>query len=156
MHNQMTANLTLDIESQSTHESHVPKDLIQSLSWSNISLTVQDRSTKQPKDLVADVCGCIETGKCSTAFLNNDIMVHVTQGKLLALMGPSGSGKTALLDVLAGRVSATKGSVVVNGARVSAPDYQKLTSFVEQEETLMGCLTVRESLGFAARLSLPR
>jgi ABC-type multidrug transport system ATPase subunit len=152
----MTANLSLDIESQSTHESYVPRDLIQSLSWSNISLTVEDRSTKQPKDLVADVCGCIEAGMCSSTFLNNDNMVDVIQGKVLALMGPSGSGKTALLNVLAGRALATKGSVLVDGASVSAPDYKNLTSFVEQEDTLVGCLTVRETLDFAARLSLPR
>jgi ABC-type multidrug transport system ATPase subunit len=78
------------------------------------------------------------------------------QGKVLALMGPSGSGKTTLLNVLAGRASATKGSVLVDGTCVSAPDYKKLTSFVEQEDTLVGCLTVRETLDFAARLSLPR
>jgi ABC-type multidrug transport system ATPase subunit len=89
-------------------------------------------------------------------FSSNDNMVDVIQGKVLALMGPSGSGKTTLLNVLAGRDSATKGSVLVDGACVSAPDYKKLTSFVEQEDTLVGCLTVRETLDFAARLSLPR
>jgi ABC-type multidrug transport system ATPase subunit len=123
---------------------------------SNISLTVEDSSTKQPKDLVANICGCIEAGKLSTTFPSNDNMVDVIQGKVLALMGPSGSGKTTLLNVLAGRASATKGSVLVDGACVSAPDYKKLTSFVEQEDTLVGCLTVRETLDFAARLALPR
>jgi ABC-type multidrug transport system fused ATPase/permease subunit len=156
MHNRITANLSSGMESQSNHEFHIPKDVIQSLSWSNISLTVEDRSTKHPKDLVADVCGCIEAGKCSATFFSNDNMVDVVQGKVLALMGPSGSGKTTLLNVLAGRASATKGSVLVDGTCVSAPDYKKLTSFVEQEDTLVGCLTVRETLDFAARLSLPR
>ncbi|KAI4842430.1 putative ABC transporter, partial [Aureobasidium sp. EXF-8846] len=116
MHNRTTANLSSDMESQSNHEFHMPKDLIQSLSWSNISLTIEDRSTKQPKDLVADVCGSVE----------------------------------------AGRASATKGCVLVDGTCVSAPDYKKLASFVDQEDTLVGCLTVRETLDFAARLSLPR
>lgn len=89
-------------------------------------------------------------------FFSNDHMVDVIQGKVLALMGPSGSGKTTLLNVLAGRASATKGCVLVDGTCVSAPDYKKLASFVEQEDTLVGCLTVRETLDFAARLSLPR
>jgi ABC-type multidrug transport system ATPase subunit len=78
------------------------------------------------------------------------------EGELLALMGPSGSGKTTLLNVLTGRVPATQGSVLVNGTRVSAQDYKKLTSFVEQEDILMGSLTIRETLDFAARLALPR
>ena len=71
-------------------------------------------------------------------------------------MGPSGSGKTTLLNVLAGRVPATQGNVLVDNTRVSAPDYKKLTSFVEQEDTLIGSLTVRETLDFAARLALPK
>lgn len=71
-------------------------------------------------------------------------------------MGPSGSGKTTLLNVLAGRVPATEGTVLVDNTRVSAPDYKKLTSFVEQEDTLIGSLTVRETLDFAARLALPK
>jgi ABC-type multidrug transport system ATPase subunit len=58
----MTANLSSDMGSQGNHEFHVSKDLIQSLSWSNISLTVEDSFTKQPKDLVANVCGCVEIG----------------------------------------------------------------------------------------------
>lgn len=71
-------------------------------------------------------------------------------------MGPSGSGKTTLLNVLAGRVLATEGTVLVNNTRVSASDYKKLTSFVEQDDTLVGSLTVRETLNFAARLALPK
>lgn len=71
-------------------------------------------------------------------------------------MGPSGSGKTTLLNVLAGRDPVTKGAVLVDNARVSASDYKKLTSFVEQDDTLVGSLTVRETLSFAARLALPK
>ena len=71
-------------------------------------------------------------------------------------MGPSGSGKTTLLNILAGRVPATKGNVLVDDRHVSGQDYKKLTSFVEQEDTLVGSLTVRETLDFAARLALPK
>ncbi|TIA28641.1 hypothetical protein D6C78_10647 [Aureobasidium pullulans] len=99
---------------------------------------VEDRSTKRPNDLVADVSGCIEAGE------------------VLALMGPSGSGKMTLPDVFAGRASAIKGSMLIDGTRGSASDFKKLTSFVKQEDILVGSLIVRESLDFAARLSLPR
>jgi len=71
-------------------------------------------------------------------------------------MGPSGSGKTTLLNILAGRVPATQGTVLVNNTRVSSPDFKKLASFVEQENTLVGSLTVHETLDFAARLALPK
>ena len=75
-------------------------------------------------------------------------------------MGPSGSGKTTLLNVLARRNSGTKldvtGSVNVNGALISDTELQSISSYVEQEDALIGSLTVRETLDFAARLSLPR
>ena len=74
-------------------------------------------------------------------------------------MGPSGSGKTTLLNVLAHRNPGTKleimGSVNVNGSIVSNRDFQSISSYVEQEDALIGSLTVRETLDFAARLSLP-
>ena len=54
------------------------------------------------------------------------------------MMGPSGSGKTTLLNVLAGRISSTHGTVAVNDFAVPDLVYKKLTSFVEQDDTLMG------------------
>ena len=79
-------------------------------------------------------------------------------GELLALMGPSGCGKTTLLNVLAHRSSGAKvmGESYVNGAKVDAASFGRMTSYVEQEDALIGSLTVRETLKFAADLSLPK
>jgi len=78
----------------------------------------------------------------------------------MALMGPSGSGKTTLLNMLAGRQATAKckaeGDVLVDRSAVSKKTFQKLSSFVEQEDSLIGSLTVAETLDFAARLALPR
>jgi len=76
-------------------------------------------------------------------------------------MGPSGSGKTTLLNVLAHRMTTSRrtevnGSITVNGSAISTPVFQSISSYVEQEDALIGSLTVRETLNFAARLALPR
>lgn len=76
-------------------------------------------------------------------------------------MGPSGSGKTTLLNALAHRQLSFRGhftgSIAVNGAAVSSISvFQSISSYVEQEDALIGSLTVRETLDFAARLSLPK
>lgn len=76
------------------------------------------------------------------------------------LTNNSGSGKTTLLNVLAHR-DATSGarvdkSLYVNGRNVPLQKFRKLSSFVEQEDALLGALTVEETLNFAAKLSLPR
>lgn len=81
-------------------------------------------------------------------------------GELVALMGPSGCGKTTLLNVLARRPAASGAKVLgdsyVNGTKVDSSAFGRMTSYVEQEDTLIGSLTVRETLKFAADLSLPR
>ena len=74
-------------------------------------------------------------------------------------MGPSGSGKTTLLNVLASRAAGAanvEGTVLVNGVEPSGSTFRKITCFVEQEDALVGSLTVRETLHFASRLATTR
>ena len=74
-------------------------------------------------------------------------------------MGPSGSGKTTLLNVLSHRQSVSSlevsARVTVNGSCISRQSLQNVSSYVEQEDALIGSLIVWETLTFAARLSLP-
>ena len=75
-------------------------------------------------------------------------------------MGPSGCGKTTLLNVLSRR-SATSGAKVigdcyVNGSKIDTEAFERMTSYVEQEDALIGSLTVEETWKFAADLSLSR
>ncbi|RMJ25289.1 transporter [Aspergillus sp. HF37] len=116
-------------------------DIVQDFSWSGLTVTVKDRQTKQARDLINNVSGSIQ------------------QGELVALMGPSGCGKTTLLNVLSHR-AATSGAKVmgdtyVNGSKISSESFERMTSYVEQEDALIGSLTVSETLKFAADLALP-
>jgi ABC-type multidrug transport system ATPase subunit len=84
-------------------------------------------------------------------------------GEICALMGPSGCGKTTLLNVLAGRPVASQkveAKVLVNGCKPSKAAFREISCFVEQEDALIGSLTVHETLHFASRLastsSLPK
>uniref|UniRef100_A0A0G4FNJ0 ABC transporter domain-containing protein n=1 Tax=Chromera velia CCMP2878 TaxID=1169474 RepID=A0A0G4FNJ0_9ALVE len=75
-------------------------------------------------------------------------------GQVTAVMGPSGAGKSTFLMLLAGRgqTGELQGEIAVNG-RSAAPEQLKSScAFVEQEDSLLGYLTVDEELGFAARL----
>lgn len=78
----------------------------------------------------------------------------------MALMGPSGCGKTTLLNLLARR-NPTKnakvsGHTMVGGADIDNASFKRISSYVEQEDTLIGSLTVEETLKFSAELALPR
>jgi len=78
-------------------------------------------------------------------------------GRMTALMGPSGSGKTTLLDVLAGRKTsgAIEGEVLFAGQKLARGALRNLTGYVEQFDTLIGELSVKQMLMYTAELKLP-
>lgn len=78
-------------------------------------------------------------------------------GQLMAIIGGSGAGKTSCLDILAmkHKKGVVKGDIRVNGVHVTEEEMQSICGFVDQEDTLMGTLTVREALMYSALLRLP-
>jgi ABC-type sugar transport system ATPase subunit len=137
-----TAKSSEDIEKGSADYAHLANDTVHSFSWEDVTVTAKDRASKQPLDILSGVNGMVEAGE------------------MLALMGPSGSGKTTLLNVLAHRHATPKAVVQqtlrINGATTTFASFRKLSSYVEQEDALVGSLTVRETLYFAAQLALPQ
>lgn len=127
-----------DLEKQADVRSIFTNDDVESLSWQDLTVTVKDRSTGENRNILHSSSGIVKPGE------------------MVALMGPSGSGKTTLLNTLAQRqTAAVTGKVLVNGHDISLATHRSIASFVEQEDTLIGSLTVEETLNFAARLSLP-
>ncbi|OJJ76293.1 hypothetical protein ASPBRDRAFT_116544 [Aspergillus brasiliensis CBS 101740] len=114
---------------------------VNDFSWRDLTVTVKDRHTKQPRNLIDGISGSVQ------------------QGELVALMGPSGCGKTTLLNVLARRAASSgaksTGDCYIDGKLVDNATFGRLTSYVEQEDALIGSLTVHETLKFAADLALP-
>ena len=73
-----------------------------------------------------------------------------------AQMGPSGSGKTTLLDVLAGRKTqgTISGEIAFSNHSPSKMFLRRYTGYVEQFDTLLGMLTVKEMLMYTAELKV--
>ncbi|CAL1409645.1 unnamed protein product [Linum trigynum] len=95
-------------------------------------------------------------GNGATKRLLNRISGYAEPGKIKAIIGPSGSGKSTLLDALAGRLSSNvvmSGKILLNG-RKKKPDCTT-TGYVTYENTLLGTLTVRETVTYSAHLRLP-
>ena len=78
-------------------------------------------------------------------------------GTLLGLMGPSGCGKTTLLNILSRRLtnSFVTGEQMLNGHPFDDTTLRTMSTYVEQEDHLIGSLTVYETIDFAAKLALP-
>ncbi|KAK5163056.1 uncharacterized protein LTR77_010991 [Saxophila tyrrhenica] len=130
-----------DVEADAGHsEQYFRNDEYDSFMWEDISVTVETRRPKQKKTILSDVSGIVK------------------KGELLALMGPSGSGKSTLLNALAQRTPPNRsvtGISYINGCKVDEQLLRSRAAYVDQEDTLTGSLTVRETLEFAARISLP-
>lgn len=135
-------NSVADLELNHVRSGHLINDVIHCFAWNGLNVQVKDRKTKRPLSILTDSNG----------------IVH--GGEMLAIMGPSGSGKTTLLNAIAHRIAAagatTTGDVLVNGQRISWQKLRQLSSYVEQEDALIGSLTVRETMQFAAGLALSR
>lgn len=93
--------------------------------------------------------------------LLDNIHGSIMCGQMLAIMGPSGAGKSTLLDILADRVTPSEGKVGWSQLTPSRTKQEAtlldkgiLTSYVEQHDTLLGVLTVRETLYYSAKLSM--
>mmetsp|Transcript_25646 Transcript_25646/g.4306 ORF Transcript_25646/g.4306 Transcript_25646/m.4306 type:complete len:82 (+) Transcript_25646:201-446(+) len=74
-------------------------------------------------------------------------------------MGSSGAGKTSLLNILSNRLATTKeaqisGKITANGYSISEIPFTTFSAYVTQEDTLLGTLTPRESLEFAAYMKI--
>ncbi|KAM3455680.1 hypothetical protein NHJ6243_008429 [Beauveria neobassiana] len=121
--------------------SHLANDSVESFAWENLEVQVKDRASHAPLSILSQSSG------------------FVRPGEMLAIMGPSGSGKTTLLNALAHRIAAagstTTGDILVNGQPVNLKTIRDLSAYVEQEDSLIGSLTVKETMVFAARLALP-
>ncbi|KAK9906864.1 hypothetical protein WJX75_009364 [Coccomyxa subellipsoidea] len=79
---------------------------------------------------------------------------YFNPGEMAAVMGPSGSGKSTLLDLLAGRktVGEQKGDILFSGVQPTRAFLRRYTGYVEQFDTLLPELTVREMLLYTAEL----
>jgi ABC-type multidrug transport system ATPase subunit/ABC-type multidrug transport system permease subunit len=84
------------------------------------------------------------------------ISFYAKPGELTALMGGSGAGKTTLMDVVAGRktIGTIKGDILANGREVDPAVWSRVVGYVEQMDVHSPCITVYETLHFAARLRL--
>jgi ABC-type nitrate/sulfonate/bicarbonate transport system ATPase subunit len=76
----------------------------------------------------------------------NDVGLEVGDGEFVCLLGPSGCGKSTMLNVVAGFLTPTSGSVRIDGEPVTGPDRRRV--FVFQERGVFPWLTVEGNIGF--------
>jgi len=142
------------------------------LEWSDINYYIKQSAPQ--KDNKVDDFFKINPNPISEKLNNDDLEIddptkrHILRNQsgfalpneILAILGPSGSGKTSLLNVIADRQIPTGSEHIItrnikaNSIELSQDNFGQICAYIMQEDILLSCLTVRESLLFGARLKL--
>jgi len=99
-----------------------------------------------------------KTKKDGRVQILSDVSGYFEPGTLTAVMGPSGAGKTTFLDIVTGRKTQgqTTGTLLFDGKPSTRAFLRKQTSYVEQFDTLLGVLSVRNMILYQAQLKCDR
>lgn len=84
----------------------------------------------------------------------NDISFNVGDGEIVGLLGPNGAGKTTTMNILTGYLSASSGSVSIDGFDIldNAFEAKKCIGYLPETPPLYPDMTVMEYLNFVYEL----
>ena len=82
------------------------------------------------------------------------VSLDIRQGEFVSIIGPSGCGKTTMMNVVAGFVQPSQGSVTLDGKLIAGPGPDRGVMF--QEYGVFPWLTVKQNIGFGLTLAANR
>ena len=82
----------------------------------------------------------------------DNLSFTVNKGQILGFLGPNGAGKSTTMNIITGYISATEGTVTVNGLDVfeEPEEVKKMIGYLPEFPPLYTELTVEEYLNFVA------
>jgi NitT/TauT family transport system ATP-binding protein len=84
----------------------------------------------------------------------DDVSFAIMDGEFVSLVGPSGCGKTTMLNMVAGFVQPTSGSVLLDGGAIAGPGPERGVIF--QDYGVFPWLTVEQNIEFGLKLRANR
>ena len=84
----------------------------------------------------------------------DDVTFEVNSGEIVGFIGPNGAGKSTVMKIICGYISATSGSVTVNGFDVErqSMDVRRNIGYLPEHNPLYQDMFVKEYLAFVAGL----
>jgi taurine transport system ATP-binding protein len=89
-------------------------------------------------------------GSAGEKLVLDTINLQIASNELVAVIGRSGSGKTSLLNLAAGFLDPSAGTITVDGAPVRGPDADRAVVF--QDDALYPWLDARDNIAFPFKL----
>ena len=93
------------------------------------------------------------TKRYGAAAVVDGLSLSIAQGEFVSLLGPSGCGKTTTLQMIAGFVEPTSGSIVLNGKELrNVPANRRGLGIVFQNYALFPHMTAAQNVGFGLEM----
>jgi len=92
------------------------------------------------------------TGRTGRTTVFSDVSLRIANGEIVCLVGPSGCGKTTLLNVIAGFIRPSSGSVELDGQPVHGPGNDRVVVFQDVHNSLFPWMTVDENVEFGLKV----
>ena len=108
-----------------------------------------DRPKVQLKDVVVEFAS-----RALRVRAVDGIDIEVADRSFTALVGPSGCGKSTVLNMVAGLLNPTQGTVAYDGKPVAGPNVR--VGYMTQKDTLLPWRTVEDNIGIAFELACRR
>lgn len=96
--------------------------------------------------LINDISMRFELPKGGSVQALKNVTLDIKSGELMSVLGPSGCGKTTLLNIIAGFLVPTEGSIVLNEKVVTEPGPER--GMVFQQGALFEWMSVRNNVSF--------
>ncbi|MDX2205324.1 MAG: ABC transporter ATP-binding protein [Hyphomicrobiaceae bacterium] len=84
----------------------------------------------------------------------DDVSYHINDREFVSVIGPSGCGKTTMMNIVAGFMQPSSGTVTLDGQPIAGPGPDRGVIF--QEYGIFPWLTVKENIAFGLRLAANR
>jgi ABC-type nitrate/sulfonate/bicarbonate transport system ATPase subunit len=104
----------------------------------------------QPLIVCTDVGHAYHSGRGHSTALGS-LSLTIAPGEFVCVLGPSGCGKTTLLNILAGFVTPSHGSVRINGRPIDGPSAE--CGVVFQDYSLFPWLSAQANVEFGLRMA---
>ena len=86
------------------------------------------------------------------SFMLQNINLDIESGEYFIILGPTGAGKTVLLEAIAGLYPVLRGTIRVNGRKISRLSPEKRgIGIVYQDQVLFPHLSVEENIAFGLK-----
>jgi NitT/TauT family transport system ATP-binding protein len=83
----------------------------------------------------------------------DQVSFHVHEGEFVALLGPSGCGKSTILNMVAGLIPKSGGTIRIDGNAIAPGTTNRHTGYIFQRDTVFPWRTVADNIGYGLELA---